>query len=411
MFKYLLLCYASLLVTKTEAADWNQFRGPLADGHYEGAALPTEWGAAKNLVWKVKIPGLGWSSPITWKGKIYLTTAVPMDGANNYSLRAICVDFQTGSIDWNTEIFTEDGKTSPKPHGKNSHASPTPITDGSRLYVHFGHMGTAALNLDGSIFWKKDDLKYKPVHGNGGSPILADNLLIYSIDGADQQCVVARDIKTGVIRWKTDRKSQAPKKFSFSTPLYLKTGGREQIISPASGFVGSYDPKTGVELWRAKYPNDGYSVIPQPVFGHGLVYVSTSYDSAVLLAIKTNGKGNVPTTWSIKKGAPHTPSTLLVGNELYVLADNGLFTCLDATTSEVHYSERLPGGYSSSPIYANGLIYLTNETGTGFVIAAGKEFKQISKNELKERTFATFAAVDGSLIIRSDANLYRFQSR
>ena len=395
------------------AADWPQFRGPNSDGNYTGPALVTEWGTDKNVAWKTPIPGLGWSSPIVSKGKVYLTTAVEQSG--NYSLQAVCLDAKSGAVDWTKEVFVEEIKTAPKPHSKNSHASSTPITDGEHLFVHFGHMGTAALDLKGKIVWKNEKLKYRPVHGNGGSPIFAGENLVFNVDGADQQFVVALKKKTGEVAWKTDRHSKAAKTFSFSTPLLLKTANREQIISSASGFVASYDPKTGSELWRANYPGpNGYSVIPQPVAGPGLVFVSTSYDSPFLLAIKPEGKGDITKSnlpWTLKKGAPHTPTPLLVGDELYMVADNGNVTCVDAKTGTQHWTERLAGGYSSSPIHADGKIYITSETGTGFVLAAGKEYKEISRSELKERTFATFAASDGALYVRTETQLYKFAGK
>src|SRR5262249_38284452 len=162
-------------------------------------------------------------------------------------------------------------------HGKNSHASPTPLTDGQRLYVHFGHQGTACLDLDGKVLWRNTDLRYRPVHGNGGTPILVDEALVFSCDGGDVQFVVALDQATGKVRWKIDRKTGAFKKFSFGTPLLITVDGKPQIVSPGSGVVCAYDPKTGREIWRVRYDN-GYSVVPRPVYGHGLVFVATGYD-------------------------------------------------------------------------------------------------------------------------------------
>jgi outer membrane protein assembly factor BamB len=394
------------------AADWPQFRGPHSDGRYEGPPLPTEWGTDKNVAWKTEVPGKGWSSPIIWKGKVYLTTAV-QDG-DKYSLQALCVNAADGKIAWQKEVFVEDGKTAPKPHTKNSHASPTPLTDGERLYVHFGHLGTAALGLDGKVLWRNDKLKYGPVHGNGGSPILAAGHLVFSADGGDKQFVVALNKATGEVAWKTDRKSTATQPFSFGTPLLIDVGGKQQIVSPASGFVAAYDPKGGAELWRCRYPVPGYSVIPQPAFGHGLLYVSTSYNNPVVLALKPGGTGDVTEknlAWSAKKGGPHTPSLLLAGDELYLLADKFNLTCLDAKTGEAHYTERIGGEYSASPIAANGKIYITAEDGKGLVVAAGKEFKVVSRSDLKEKTYATFAAADGALYVRTETKLYKFAEK
>ena len=217
--------------------EWPQFRGPSGDGHYTGRKLPTEWGPDKNVVWKTPIPGLGWSSPIFHNGRLYLTTAVKKD--STYSLQALCVDAAKGRILWQQEIFVEDTKTVQQPHSKNSHASPTPITDGNTLFVHFGHMGTAALDFDGKILWKKAGLYSKPQHGSGGSPILVDDRIVFSGDGNDKQFVVALDKKTGDIVWQTNRSIKATLPFSFATCQLIEHNGQRQIISPGSDMVGA----------------------------------------------------------------------------------------------------------------------------------------------------------------------------
>jgi outer membrane protein assembly factor BamB len=406
------LCLCALLscCLSAPAADWPQFRGPNGDGHYDGPKIPVEWGPDKNIVWKTPIPGLGWSSPIVWKGKVYLTTAV--DDQKGYSLEAICVDAKSGKIDWQKEAFVEDTASAPKPHTKNSHASPTPVTDGERLYVHFGHMGTAALSLDGRILWKNSNLKYTPVHGNGGSPIVVDDKLVFSCDGSDVQFIVALDKKNGNVAWKTERKGGHPKGFSFSTPQVITVNGKKEIISPASGMVAAYEPAKGAEIWRVKY--NGYSLIPRPIFGDGLLFIPTGYDSPVLNAIKPEGKGDLTSSniaWTVKRAVPHTASLLFVDDSVYMVSDGGVASCLNAKTGEVHWSERIAGKYSASPIYHDGKIFFTSEEGQGTVIAAGKEFKVLQKNDLKERTFASFAAVDGALYVRTEKELYRFEEK
>jgi len=400
-----------LSCTSSNAADWPQFRGVNGDGHYAGPKLPTAWGTDTNVAWKTDIPGHGWSSPIIWKNKVYLTTAVEAKGS--YSLQAVCLDAKTGKIDWAKDIFKEDTATAPKIHNKNSHASASPVTDGERLYVHFGHMGTAALSLDGkTILWKNDKLKYKPVHGNGGSPIVVDDKLIFNCDGGDVQFIAALNKKTGELAWKTDRKGGQANGFSFATPQLITLKGQKLVISPASGMVGAYDPAKGTEIWRVKY--DGYSLIPKPVFGDGLLFVSTGYNTPILLAIKPEGMGDVTSSniaWNSKRSVPNTPSMLHHGSELYMVSDGGVVTCMNAKTGDVHWSERVKGGYSSSPMIADGKIYLTSEEGKGTVLATGKEFKILHENDLKERTFAAFAAADGALFVRTEKKLYCFRDK
>lgn len=417
MTRFFLACVAvATLSTAAPADNWPEFRGPTGQGIVLSGSLPVEWGPTKNVVWKQPIPGSGWSSPIVYDARVYLTTSVPLADANSpkhdQSLRALSLDAATGKTLWQTEVFREDGATAPRPHGKNSHASPTPLTDGQRLYVHFGHQGTACLDLAGKVLWRNTELKYRPVHGNGGSPILAGDALVFSADGSDQQFIVALECQTGKILWKTDRKSAAVKKFSFSTPLLIDVKGQKQIISQGSDMVGAYDPGTGREIWRVRY--EGYSVIPRPVYGHGLVFVSSSYDSPTLLAIRPDGAGDVTDThvaWKTKKNAPHTPSPLLAGDELYIVSDSGMASCLDARTGQVHWQQRLGGNYSASPLLAGGKIYFQSEDGTGTVIKAGKQFEQLAKNVMGERTLASYAAADGALFLRTDKHLYRIQAR
>jgi outer membrane protein assembly factor BamB len=401
------------LTAAVRAADaWPEFRGPTGQGLLEKGSLPTEWGAAKNVAWKQKIPGTGWSSPVVADGRVYLTTAVKAPGSKDHSLRALCLDAKDGKILWDEEVFKEDAAKAPGIHSKNSHASPTPIVHGDRLFVHFGHLGTACLDLKGKVLWRQTGLTYDPVHGNGGSPILADDLLVFSIDGDDKQMIVALEQKTGDVRWKTDRKTTAPKKFSFHTPLLIEVDGKKQIVSAGSNMVGGYDPRTGAEIWRVRY--NGYSVIPRPVYGHGLVFLSTSFDAPVLLAVRPDGKGDVTEThvaWRERRNAPNTPSPLLVGDELYMVSDRGVATCLDAKTGKQHWQERLGGGFSASPLYADGKVYFQNESGVGYVVKAGKQYELLAKNELDERTLASYAAADGALFIRTEGHLYSIEAK
>jgi outer membrane protein assembly factor BamB len=412
------IIYAALLCLLTGATaradNWPEFRGPTGQGIVQKGDLPVEWSGTKNVVWKQPIPGTGWSSPIVYDGRIYLTTAVPLANGRDgdQSLDALCLDAKTGKVLWQTDVFRQNGTTAPRIHGKNSHASPTPLTDGKRLFVHFGHQGTACLDLAGKVLWRNTSLTYEPVHGNGGSPILVDDLLVFSCDGGDQRFVVALDARTGKVRWKTDRPGESDRKFSFSTPLVITVNGQKQIISPGSDMVGAYDPATGREIWRVRY-NGGYSVIPRPVYGHGLVFVCTGYTTPALLAIRTDGQGDVTDThvaWATRKNVPHSPSLLLVGDELYMVSDNGMASCLVARTGNVHWQQqRLPGNYSASPLYAGGKIYFQSEQGVGTILKAGTRFEVVGRNPMGERTLASYAVADGALFLRTEKNLYRIQ--
>jgi outer membrane protein assembly factor BamB len=400
--------------TAVRAEDWPEFRGPTGQGLLSKGSLPTEWGPGKNVAWKQAIPGSGWSSPIVVGGRVYLTAAVPVPGAKNgdLALEGLCLDAKSGKVLWEKDVFQQDGKKSPRIHGKNSHASPTPLIVGDRLYVHFGHQGTACLDLEGNVIWRNRDLVYQPVHGNGGSPIVVDDMLVFSCDGGDKRFIVALDRANGKVLWKTNREGEAQRLFSFSTPLSITVDGKKQIVSPGSDSVNVYDPATGKEIWRVRY--DGYSVIPRPVFGHGLVFLSSGFMSPMLLAIKPDGQGDVTQShvvWKTKKSAPNTPSPLLVGDELYMVSDSGTAICLDAKTGDVHWQQRLGGAYSASPLYGDGKIYFQSEQGVGTVIKAGTKFEQLAKNDLAERTLASYAAIDGALFIRTEKSLYKIEGR
>ncbi len=413
--RWVLMCLLALCFTTDgplRAENWPQFRGPDGQGHTSARSLPTQWSDTQNVAWKQDLPGEGWSSPVVWDNRIYLTTAVPSQTVKDeYSLRALCLAGETGKIVWDVEVFKQTPQDTQRIHSKNSHASPTPVTDGRRLFVHFGAQGTAALSLAGEILWKNEDLDYSMVHGNGGSPVLVEGLLVFSCDGSQNPFVVALDHETGKIRWKKNRPPVSNrKKFSFSTPLVIEVDGQKQIISPATDQVIAYRPRDGAEIWTVGY--EGYSIIPRPVFGQGLVFLSTSYQSPVAMAISPEGTGDLPAAniaWKIRRAAPHTPSMLLVGSEIYMVSDRGIATCADAKTGKVHWQERLGGNYSASPLYGDGKIYFQSEEGEGIVIRAGRTFEELARNHMNSRTLASYAVIGSDFLIRAESALYRIK--
>lgn len=397
---------------------WPEFRGPSGNGISTAVGLPVEWSADKNVAWKQELPGEGWSSPVLDQDRIYLTAAISSAGTpSSHTLALLILEAASGELVQRVDIFQPGGDNTPAIHKKNSHASPTPIVARDKVFVHFGHQGTACVSAEGKILWKNDQLRYQPVHGNGGSPALLEDRLVFSCDGASDPFLVALNSLSGQIQWRVPRRTEASSPFSFSTPCVIDVDGRKQVISPGSGAVGAFDPQDGREIWRVEY-GEGYSVIPRPVYAHGLVYVCTGYGTPNLLAIRPNGRGNVTKThvaWEVKKGVPHTPSLLLVGDELYMASDKGVASCLDAKTGAAHWQMRLPSagsddGISASPLYANGRIYFQTEQGMGIVLKAGKKYEHLASNPLGERTLASYAVVDRDLLIRSAKHLWRISA-
>jgi outer membrane protein assembly factor BamB len=384
------------------AEDWPQFRGPGGEGHSTEKSLPLQWSESQNILWKTPIPGRGWSSPVVSGGRVWLTTAIERDGSA--SLRVLAYDVQSGREVVNVEVFSLSNAS--LKNAKNSLASPTPIVEGDRVYVHFGSDGTSALTTEGRIVWKTV-LPYDSMHGNGGSPILHKDLLIVNCDGSDQAYVVALDKTTGKIRWKTERRR--PYDQSYTTPLVIQVNNSDQVVSIGAFRAAAYDPSNGREIWRVRY-GDGFSNVPRPVFSHGLVFIGTGFQEPSMLAVRPTGTGDVTDThiaYTIARGAPFTPSPIVVGDEFYMVSDIGVASCLDVATGKIHWQQRVPGNYSASPVFADNRIYFLSEEGVATVISPGKEFQRLAVNTLDGATFASIAVSQGTLFIRSDTHLYR----
>ena len=388
------------------AQDWRQFRGPTGQGLAEGDGFPIEWSETKNVAWKTAVPGRGWSSPVVAHGRVWITTAVP--DRRDASLRLLAFDAASGKPAVDVELVRMRGAELLNP--KNSHASPTPVVDDERVYVHFGSEGTAGVGLDGSILWKGRHT-CQTQHGNGGSPILHNGLVILTCDGIDAAYIVAIDGRTGKERWKTWRRQ--PWSQAYATPLLIRVNEIDQLISPAAFHAASYDPATGKEIWRVTYP-DGFSNVPRPVHAHGLVFIATGFQQPSLLAIKPDGRGDVTRShvaWQLARGVPHTSSPIAAGDHLYMVSDAGIATCVDARTGAVVWQHRIGGGYSASPVLVGGLLYFSSEDGVTTVIRPGPAYQETAVNRLDAPILASMAVSDRSLFIRTATHLYRIGNR
>ena len=386
------------------AEDWPQFRGPGGQGHSTEQGLPIEWSESKNVAWKVPVAGRGWSSPVVSGGRVWLTTAAPVK--RDTSLRLMAFDVESGRSVVDVEVFKiRTALQNPK----NSHASPTPIVDGDRIYVHFGAQGTAALTTAGEVVWKTQ-LPYESQHGNGGSPELAGDYLIINCDGFDEAFVVALDKKTGKTKWRADRRE--PHSQAYSTPLAIQAADRQQVVSVGAFNAVAYDPQNGREIWRVAYP-EGFSNVPRPVYGDGLVFIATGFNQPSLLAVRPDGKGDVTRShvaWKLTRGAPLTPSPIVVGDELYLVSDNGIASCLDARTGAVRWQQRLGNSFSASPVLADGRLYFLDEDGRTIVLKPGPEAQPLAVNVLEGPALASMAVAAKSFFIRTATHLYRIAS-
>jgi outer membrane protein assembly factor BamB len=396
------------------AADWPQFRGPDGQGHATSSDVPLTWSETENITWKVPLPGLGWSSPSIQGQQIWLTTATD----ESHSLRALALDRTSGKTLYDVEVFQLENPGSV--HTLNSHASPTPVIDGDRVYVHFGAHGTACLTTDGRVIWKTQELKYNHGHGPGGSPVVWRDLLIVQCDGTDVQYVVALDKHTGQIRWKRDRqhisearrtgKSEVP--MAYCTPLVIEVHGETQLICLGSDAVVAHNPEDGEELWWFTY--NGYSNVSRPVYGNDMLYFASGFGVPVFYAIKVGGRGDMTESnrvWSVTKGAvvPLDVSPLLVGDTLLTLSDSGIGVCYDAASGKPHWQQRIGSKFWASPVYAAGRIYCLDEAGTTTVLAAGAKFEKLASNRLDGNAKASPAIVDGVIFLRTDTHLYRIE--
>jgi outer membrane protein assembly factor BamB len=405
-----MLLFASLGPV-AQAEDWPRFRGPSGQGISTETGLPVHWSATSNVVWKAEIPGEGWSSPIIFGNRVFLTTATD----NGVSCRVLCIDRKDGSILWNKEVFQQVPKRKER---MNSYATPTPVTDGQSVFAVFGDGSIASLSNTGGVLWTNRDFKFYSQHGLGASPILDEDLLIMPYDGSsegedkkvgwqkpwDQSYIVAVDKRTGQLRWKAKR---GQSRIAHVTPNILKENGNAQLISGAGDVVQGFDLKTGDRIWSVYSQGEG--VVPSIVLGDGLIFTGSGFEKSTIRAVRTGGKGDVTKThiaWETTKGVPTRPSFVYVKPYLFSITDGGVAMCLKAETGEMVWQERVGGNHSASPIFADGKIYFLSEEGESAIIEAQPEFKVVARNSIGERCQASCAVSQKQLFIRSDKNLY-----
>ncbi len=400
-----------LLLAAPAGGQWPRFRG--ADGGRSGATgLPLTWSEHENVVWKVPVPGRGHSSPVVLGGQVWMTTALEEER----SLRAVAVDAESGAILFDVEAFRPPAWQAS--HLENSYASPTPVLEPGRVYVHFGTYGTAALATeDGRILWVNAALAIDHEVGPGSSPILWRDLLIVNCDGTDQRYVAALDKETGRIVWRSRRTvpmgaERPTHRKAFSTPIVVEVDGEPRLVTAGADQVSALDPRTGREIWRVAF--DGYSVVPQPVAGPRHVYVDTGYVKPHLLAIRLGGEGDVTEThveWSYHWQVPANPTPLLVGERIFMVNDWGNATWLDVRRGEDVWRRRLGGRHWASPLYAEGRVYTWSAEGETVVLAAADVYRELARNRLDAEIRTTPAIAGRSFYVRGTGHLYRLEER
>lgn len=409
----LLICMFLPLATLVAADPWPQMRGPTQHGVAEATGLPLTWSETEHVAWKTPIAGEGWSSPVVGDGAVYVTSA--LDGGR--SLHAYRIDLASGKVVWDVEVFTNEAL--PNKHARNSHASPTPVIDGKRLFVHFGTMGTACLDATtGKPLWTNRELTVNHSVGAGGSPVLYQDKLLLTCDGIDTQYAVGLDAGTGKIAWKQERsatarlaKVDAESRKCFSTPVIVPVDGRDQAIVNGAERLYAQDPLTGKDLWHVDFT--GYSNATMVVSDGKMLVFNTAFNTSSVWAVRlADAKGDVTAShvaWKVKFPSLSQSSPILLDGRVYVVNDSGILLCLDLATGEQIYKERIGVDFAASPVLADGRMYFFDARGKATVVEPGPAFKVLATNTLADGCMASPAVVGKALIVRTKTSLYRIE--
>ncbi|MCP4712330.1 MAG: PQQ-like beta-propeller repeat protein [Planctomycetes bacterium] len=435
---YLSLLLVIIMATGVGAQqNWPSFRGESGMGIAEGFETVVEWDVEKseNVLWKSPIPGLGHSSPVIWGDRIYVTTAVSSEGTQalrvglygdgnaasedgEFRWMVYCIDKKTGEILWNKTSYI--GKPKIRRHTKNSHATPTPCTDGKHVVVFFVSEGLYCYDMDGNLVWEKDlgvinqGSSPRGHWGGGPSTVIHKDMLIVQCDHHGECFLAAYNINNGEEIWKTIRDENP----TWSTPQVYDGEDYPQIICNGYKHIGGYDIKTGAEIWKMK--GGGDIPVPRPIVSDGLIIITNGHGRMrPVYVIKLSAKGDISLAdgetanenivWSISRGGNYMTTPIVYKGLLYSCSDQGDLSCFDPRTGELHYKERLAGtrgfGFSASPVASGDKIYLPNETGEIFVVRAGPKYELLSMNKMGEICMATPALSEGVMYFRTRSHL------
>jgi len=406
----LVLCFAFCLIASAnvQAENWMRFRGPTGQGISTEKKLPVAWSATRNVKWQTSLPGKGWSSPIVFEDRVFITASAE----EGVSCRVVCINRKDGSIAWDTEVHRQK----PGPMRKqNSYATPTPVTDGKLVYSVFYDGTVIAVDFAGRIAWTNKEVKFFSLHGLGASPIIANGQVIMPFDGSSREetkvgwkipwekaVVLSLDAKDGSVRWKGQR---GQSRVGHVTPILVDKG--DTLVSAGGDRVQGFDPATGRRIWSVYSQGEG--VTPSPVFGDGLIYTSSGFEAPTLRAIRPGGRGDVTKShiaWEQKNGVAALSSLLYVKPHLYSISRDNILHCIKASSGEIAWRKRLTGTYWASPVYADGRIYILSEEGMTLVLRPGEKYDEIARNDIGETCFASMAVSQGNFYIRSAEKLY-----
>jgi len=435
----ILLLAGPCLTASAPPANWPSFRGPYASGVADGQNLPDRWdgGRGENVAWKARVPGLAHSSPVVWGDRLYVTSAISSlgeatfkhglfgegDASSDRSVhqwKLYSFDTRTGRMIWDVTAY--EGVPREKRHVKSTYANATPATDGTHVVVFFGSQGLYCFDTTGRLLWKKDlgvlDLgaydapEYE--WGTASSPIIYKDRVIVQCDTQKQDFLLAVNIETGATVWKADR-DELP---SWGTPTVYAGGARAEVVTNASNFIRGYDADTGKELWRL----GGSSQItaPTPVWSGGLMVVASGRrPEAPVFVIRAGASGDITlpkgtssspnVAWSRQQRGSYMPTPLIYNGHLYVIGNQGILDCYELVSGQEIYRRRIPhqgGGFSASPVAADGRIYLSSEDGDIFVVKAGAAFELLAANPMGERLMATPALSAGRMFVRGERHLF-----
>ena len=428
-----ILCLSSIT---TSAQNWPSFRGPNASGIAEGSKPPITWDVekAQNVLWRTPIPGLSHASPIVWDNYIFVITAISSDSKAGFQAKdrgidlandavkhtwmIYALDKRNGKVLWNDKPY--EGVPRAKRHVKATQANSTPVTDGRYVVALFGSEGLAAYDMKGKLLWKQDLGVLNPglwddkdsSWGHSSSPIIYRDLVIVQADGHKQSFIAAFNLKDGKQAWRVERNEIT----SWTTPTIYQGKDRTELIANGGRYIRSYDPLTGKELWRFA-DSDTQVKMQAPLIAHDLIYITGGYPpgramyafrpgAAGDISLKSGEEKNAFLAWTSSKGSPYTPTPIIYGDLLYVIADNGVLSAYDAKTGTLIYQQRLPSTFSASPVAADGRLYLASEDGDVFVVKAGRQYELLSRNTMGQPLMATPALSQGMLIVRGENAVY-----